>query len=401
MNEQILELVEAYDQKTREFRQYFHENPEVSTQEVETSKYLKEQARALGLEIEEVPKAGTSHGHGFIATLDTGRPGKTIGLRADIDALPMTEHPENLAGSRNHISKVAGVMHACGHDGHMAILLTVMKILLDLKESLSGKVVFIFEEGEEVSSGIHEMVKLLKDKKIDAFYGNHLVSFLNTGEISVDPGPVMTAVSHIDFKVIGQGGHGSRPDLSINPLYTGVDILNSLSVAWNNQLNIEKTVTLGITQFHVGEANNVFADEARIGGTIRYFDIDAGAHAYEVVNKVAQNVALAHNCRIEIMPNAGPTTLPVINNEILALQAQEGVEDLYPGHLVEGKAWYASEPFAFYGKIAPYVFAFIGIKNEKAGSGAEHHNEYFDMDEEALKYGVGMMTKFTVDYLTK
>lgn len=401
MNEQILALVEEYDQETRKWRRHFHENPEVSTQEVETSKFLKEKVRALGLEIEEVPKAGRSHGHGFIATLDTGRPGKTIGLRADIDALPVTEQEKNLAGLRTCISKKDGVMHACGHDGHMAILLTVMNILNDLKESLSGKIIFIFEEGEEVSSGIHEMVKLLKNKNIDAFYGNHLASFLNTGEIAVDPGPVMTAVTTIDFKVIGKGGHGSRPDLSINPLYTGVDILNSLSVAWNNQLNIEKTVTLGITQFHVGEAYNVFADEARIGGTIRYFDVNAGAEAYEVVNKVAQNVAMAHNCRIEVMPNAGPSALPVINNDTLAYQAQEGVEQLYPGHLVEGKSWYASEPFAYYGKVAPYVYGFVGIKNEKFGSGAEHHNEYFDLDEGALQYAVGTMAKFAVDYLTK
>ncbi len=401
MNEEILKLVEAYDLETRKLRRYFHENPEVSTQEVKTSQFLKEKARALGLAIEEVPKAGESNGHGFIATLDTGRPGRTIGLRTDIDALPVTETRENLAGPRNCISKREGLMHACGHDGHMAILLTVMQILNELKDRLAGKIIFIFEEGEEVSAGIHEMVKLLEDKQIDAVYGNHLASFLDTGEISADPGPVMTAVTNIDFKVIGRGGHGARPDLSINPLYAGVDILNSLSVAWNNQLDIEKTVTLGITQFHVGEANNVFADEARIGGSIRYFDEKAGAHAYEVVNKVAQNVASVHNCQIEVMPKAGPRTLPVVNDESLAHQVQEGVEELYPGHLVEGNTWYASEPFAYYGKIAPYVFTFVGIKNEDYGSGAEHHNEYFDLDEDALQYAVGTMTKFAVDYLTK
>lgn len=401
MNQQILELLEKYDEGARNLRQYFHINPEVSTQEIKTSKFLKEKVRSLGLEIEEVPEAGTSHGHGFIATLATGKTGKTIALRTDIDALPIQENTNNLAGPRQYISNTEGVMHACGHDGHMTTLLYTMKILTELKDQLTGQIIFIFEEGEEVTSGIHETIKLLQNKNIDAIYGNHFASFLDTGLIAADAGPVMAAATNIDFKVIGQGGHVSRPDLSINPLYVGVDILNSLSVAWNNQLDIEKTVTLGISQFHVGEANNVFADEARIGGSLRYFDVDAGAHAYDVVQKVAKNVAAAHNSRIEIMPNAGPKTIPVINDEALALQAQASVEEIFPGHLAHDVNWYASEPFASYGKVAPYVFVFVGIRNEKLGSGAEHHNEYFDFDDEALKYAIGTMTKFAVDMLSK
>lgn len=400
MNEEILKFIEQHDNEARKLRQYLHEHPEISAHEKSTSKFLKEIVRELGLEIEEVPKAGTSAGYGFIATLDTGRPGKTLALRTDIDALPIKENPNNLAGPRDVISKNDGVMHACGHDGHMTTLLYTMKLLNELKEQLTGKVIFIFEEGEEIGSGINETIKLLKNKNIDAIYGNHLASFLDTGKISADIGPVMAAITTVDFKVIGRGGHGSRPDLSINPLYVGVDILNSLSIAWNNQLNVEETVTLGLTQFHVGEAHNVFADEARIGGTLRYFDMDAGAHAYEVLQKVANNVAATHNAHIEIMEDAGLLAIPVINDEKLALQAQTSIEDLFPGHLVHNVNWYASELFANYGEVAPYIFTFVGIRNEELGSGAEHHNEYFDMDDNALKYAIGTMTKFAVDYLT-
>lgn len=128
--------------------------------------------------------------------------------------------------------------------------------------------------------------------------------------------------------------------------------------------------------------------------------MDAGAHAYEVLQKVANNVAATHNAHIEIMPDAGLLAIPVINDEKLALQAQASIEDVFPGHLAHNVNWYASELFANYGEIAPYVFTFVGIRNEELGSGAEHHNEYFDMDDDALKYAIGTMTKFAVDYLT-
>ena len=401
MEKKILDLVNVYEADARRVRHYLHENPEVATEEVETSRFLKERVGNLGLTIEEVPKRGRSAGHGFIATLDTGRPGKTIALRTDIDALPVKESLYNLAQPRKVMSQNDGVMHACGHDGHMAILLASMKILSDLRNELSGKIIFVFEEGEEISAGICEMVNLLKSKEIDAFYGNHLASFLNTGQIAIDPGPIMAAISRIDFKVIGRGGHGSRPDLSINPLYAGVDILNSISVAWNNQINVEKTVTLGLTEFHVGEAYNVFADEARIGGSLRYFDVTEGQRATNLFYKIAENVAKAHNCHIKITEDAGELSIPVENDETLAEIARASAQSLFPHALVDDITWFASESFSRYGEIAPYVFSFIGTRNTELGSGAEHHNEFFDMDDESLKYGIGTMVKFTVDFLTQ
>jgi len=400
MNKKILELIDKYDQDARKMRHYLHENPEVSRHEVETSQFLKQEARELGLEIEEVPKRGRSNGHGFIATLDTGKPGETIGLRTDIDALPMTEHPNNLTGPRTVISKNEGAMHACGHDGHMTTLMFTMRILHDLKDELTGKIIFIFEEGEENSGGIGEMVKLLESKEIDAIYGNHLAAFLDVGEVAADAGPIMTGAGFVDFKIIGRGGHGARPDQAINPVYVGVDVLNSISVVWNNQINIEKTVTLGISQFHAGTANNVFADEARIGGSIRYFDNEEGKRAYQLLMDTARKVADVHNAEIEEHPDAGPTTNPVVNDENLALQVQAGVEDLFPGHLTKNVQWYASETFAKYSELAPTIFTLVGVRNEALGSGADHHNQHFDMDDDALRYAIGTMTKFAVDYLS-
>lgn len=401
LNEKILNLVESYKKEAISIRHHLHENPEVSTKEVETSKYLKAYLKNLNFEISEVAADERSNGNGFIAVFDTGKSGKTIGLRTDIDALPVLETKKNLVNDRIVVSKNDGAMHACGHDGHMSTLLITAKILHDLKDELTGKVIFIFEEAEETGDGIAAMVKHLEGRNIDAIYGNHLASFLESGKVSADVGPVMAAAAVIDFEVVGRGGHGSRPDLSINPLFAGVDILSSISVAWNNQINVEQTVTLGLTKFQVGEALNVFADRAKIGGTLRYFSVEDGVKAYETLMKVANNVATAHNCSIVESNYAGPSTIPVINDSELATIVQGGIEELYPERLAQNVNWYASETFSHYSKVAPTVFAFVGTKNEALGSGAEHHNEYFDIDDASLEFGIGTMVKFAVDYLGK
>lgn len=392
-------MIYDYEDSAIKLRRYFHEHPELSSQEIKTGEFIKEQCRQLGLEIEEVPADNRSKGTGFIATMDTGRPGKTIGLRTDIDALPVQENEMNLKNKRTVMSQNEGAMHACGHDGHMAILLTSMKILHDLKDQLSGKIIFIFEEAEETANGIHAMVDFLQDRAIDAIYGNHLAAFLETGKIACDPGQIMTGIDMINFDVVGQGGHGSRPDLARNPLYAGVDILNSVSVVWNNQINIEKTVTLGITQFNAGSQDNVFPDRAHIAGTLRFFDEDEGRKAYDLFMDTARKVAAVHGCEIDEAEISGFDTLPVVNDDQLAVKVQAQIEDLFPGHLAHEIKWFASETFAHYSLVAPSVFTFVGIKNDQLGSGAEHHNERFDLDEEALKYGIGTMVNFAVNEL--
>ena len=173
-NELIINKSDSLGKYLIETRRFLHENPELSGIEYDTSKFLKDEVSNLGLEIKDVG------GTGFYAILDTGKPGKTIGLRTDIDALPIKESESNLANIRKTRSKLEGVFHACGHDGHMAILLTAARILNDIKNHLSGRIIFIFEEGEEIGSGIDKMIEGLKNENIDAIYGNHLASFLES-----------------------------------------------------------------------------------------------------------------------------------------------------------------------------------------------------------------------------
>lgn len=396
MNAFIKKKAKELEQETIRIRSYLHENPELSSKEFKTVAFLKDKIQELDLIIENVP--GST---GFTVLFDTGKPGKTLGIRTDIDALPVEENQDNLAGPRKYISKNPGVMHACGHDGHMAIVLSTMKILKAMQDDLTGKVYFIFEEGEEIGAGIDAMIKHLEDKEMDAIYGNHLVAFMDSGTVSVNAGPKMAGAILVDFTVLGKGGHGSRPDLSINPLFASAHVLTGLTNAWANQIDVTKTVTLGLTQIHGGSANNIIPDKVRIEGSLRFYDVEEAKKALDIVKKVADLTARAHNCTVEFSGDFKISANPVINDEELAEIAVEGNEEIMPGSVAGDVKWFGSEPFNQYAQIAPTLFAFIGIRNEAYGSGAEHHNEKFDVDENALINGVLATTKFAMDFLLK
>lgn len=391
----LLKKVESVDPYIRAARSYLHQHPEVSGKEVETSRYLQAEVTKLGLPITKV------HGTGFYAVLDTHRPGKTIGLRTDIDALPVPESPTNLIQAKKWVSQNPGVSQACGHDGHMAVLLGVVKVLNSLKDQLNGKIVFIFEEGEETGSGINAMIEALKPLHIDAIYGNHLKSNLHTGELFIQEGPIMAGTGTVAFDVIGRGGHASRPDLSINPVFAAANVLTGISIAWNNQRDITKTLTLGITQIHGGEVYNVIPNSVFIGGTIRFFDGKEAEKGFDVLRKVSEDIARAHNCSVQFRDNMGILLYPVVNDPELTQFTRKAVEKIYPDKVLTGQEyiWYAAETFSKYSQLAPTVFVFAGVKNEALGSGAEHHNDQFDLDEDALQYAVGAMAQFAVQYL--
>ncbi|MDR2121438.1 MAG: amidohydrolase [Tannerella sp.] len=393
--ETIAAKVRATESYVKEIRGYLHAHPEVSSGEYETSRFLQNEASKLGLPVTK------AEGTGFYAILDTHRAGKTIGLRTDIDALPVHENPENLKGRKKWVSTVDGVSHACGHDGHMAVLLGAMKILCELKDDLDGRIVFIFEEGEETGTGIDRMIAALEPLHIDAFYGNHLRSSIGTGEFFVREGPIMAGAGTVSFDITGRGGHASRPDLSVNPIFAAADILGAISIAWNNQRDITKTLTLGISQIHGGAANNVIPNSVFIGGTIRFFDKDEADKGFDIMRRVAGRVAEAHNCSVRFRDEMGIMLLPVVNDGRLTALARESIEEIYPGKTLSDDAhiWYAAETFSKYAALAPAVFVFAGIKNDALGSGAEHHNDRFDLDEDALPPAVGAMVQFAVRFL--
>ena len=394
---EVRRQVAQQDAYIRDIRRHLHQHPELSGQEVETVKYLKAELQKLGgFDIHDV-----SGSTGFYAILDTGRKGKTIGLRTDIDGLPIEESPVNGGGKQKKwVSLNKGVIQGCGHDGHMAIILGTARILSNLRSQLKGRFVFIFEEGEESNSGIRPMIAALQHDGVqfDVIYGNHVASNIPSGKVFVKAGPIMAGMATLAYHIVGRGGHVSRPDKSVNPVFAAANVLTSISVAWNNQRDLEKLVTLGVTQLEGGKVYNVIPNEVFIGGSLRFFDDEAGKHALNLVKSVSEHVAAAHGCTVSYTDRMKVDLPPVTNDTTYTTYAQQQIEALYPGRVTDDAqyVWYGSETFALYSQLAPTVFTLVGVNNPEVGSTAQHHNDKFDLDEHALQYGVGAMTQFVV-----
>ncbi|MDY6065452.1 MAG: amidohydrolase [Finegoldia sp.] len=394
INEKIKSLAREFFPDMVDIRSYLHKNPELSDHEYETSEYLKNICKELGLVVEEVKNST-----GFTALLDTKRKGKTIGFRTDIDALPIQENPRNLVKEKEVISQKPHIMHACGHDSHMAILIGTIKILSSLKDKLSGKIYFIFEEGEETGGGYEQMVDHLKDKGLDYIFANHIWPDYPTGKIMMKKGPVLAGCADLNFDILGRGGHGSRPDLCINPLTAACNIVTGLTSAWVNQIDISKTVTLGISAINGGSANNVIPDICNIKGSLRYFDPDTGKKALQVFNKVVETTSLAHLCKVKYYDDHKIAVPPTINDDDLADLYTSSVGEIMDGGVFEDEALYVSESFSHYSQIAKTCLALIGTKNETFGSGASLHNSCFDLDPESLYYGAVASSRFAYELL--
>ena len=390
--EELLKRIYDVEEHVKSMRGWLHQHPELSDKEFETSKYLLAEVERIGLPVTMIDHVS------FYVTLDTGRPGHVVGIRADMDALPMEESENNLIGSKKWVSLNKEASHTCGHDAHMAMLIGTMEVLNSIKDELSGKIYFLFEQGEEIGTGIKAMLDAIKDLGIEAIYATHLKSNIPTGLLCLEEGPKMAGAVVVEFEVKGKGGHGSRPDLSINPLFATAQVLTALGTAWSNRINVEETVTLGLTQIHGGSLNNIIPDSCYVGGSLRYYNRAEADHAVEVLKNTIIHTAKAHYCEADVSKIRIGTT-PVINDAKVSAIVEKTVESLIPGHLVKGVKWYASESFAQYSKIAPICFAFLGIANEALGSGAEHHNVCFDVDEDAFKYGVAGAVSFAVGYL--
>lgn len=362
---------------------YLHQTPEISCQEYETARYIKNYLVPLGFVIEEVV------GTGFTAYLKNGE-GPVLGLRAELDGLPVVEKPSTLSVKRQVISMHQGVMHACGHDAHMTIVLYTLQYLAQHLDQWHGTVIGIFEEGEEVGAGITEMVDHCQKFDFDYIYGNHVFNDLPTGTISVTAGPVMAGCGVFDLTLKGRGGHGSRPDRCINPIGVATEIYTALHQSWPTAFDIEQIVTLAITRLTAGNTMNVIPDLCRMSGTVRFFEADVGGKAMDLIRSTVDSVAKLRHCQVSYDLLVSDQRA-VINDEWLANLLQEAIMYQLPDVTIVDNKWYASETFAQYQLLCPTLFTLIGLKNEKLGTGAEHHNEYFAVDPEAVFIGIEVM----------
>ena len=388
MQEKLLKLGRKYEGAVINWRRELHRFPERGGQEYRTCALVEAHAKTLALEVLHVGATGR------VAVLDTGKPGETIVLRADMDALPVRENPGNLKHKRSVVSENDGFCHACGHDGHTAMLLGAMSILCELREELTGKVLFCFESDEESGSGWPLMIPMLEKIGVDKCFAIHVLSSLEAGVVNIADGPRMSGMVAVDVTFVGRGGHGSRPDLSVNPVFTAAAALNQLAVAAANQVDANETLTLGITTIDGGRAFNVIPDRARVLGSLRYFKPEVGEKALVMLKSVCEHTAAIHGCTVEYGAMTRVYLAPTVNDPVCAELGRRAVPAEWLG---ESDRWYASETFSKYLEKWPGALGFLGIRNEAKGCGAEHHNEYFDLDESALWRGAVCYAGFAVE----
>lgn len=377
-----------------ELRRDFHRYPELSLQEHRTIGVVTSELEKMGIPYEVVPNGGV------IGIIEGADPGKSLILRADLDALPMKEEEVNLKTKKLVVSETDQAAHTCGHDGHTAMLLGAAKIFSENKEKLKGKVILAFEQAEEIGGGIYRLLHRLKEIGADGVWGIHLKSDIPSGKISVDPGPRMASSMYFKVKIIGKSGHGSRPDLSISPLDCFTVFYQKLKDLRVSVLNPFKPVTYSIGTVHAGSAPNIIPESLEFGGSIRFLHYEQALKIEQEFKRILEKTCELYRCTYEFIQEPKSADSVVNNQEDCAAIASESVQKaLGANTLYHYPAWMASETFGFYQKYFPGVFALVGIANAEKGTGAEHHNIYFDIDEDVLTLGVAATIQYTMDFL--
>lgn len=365
-----------------DWRRHFHEHPELSMQETETSNYIGGLLDEMGIRWEKAGK------HSLIGQLgDPRSPG--IVLRADMDALPIQEAGCNLCREKNCISANAGISHACGHDAHMAMLLGALRYFSRHSELLQNRrIVFVFEEAEETGEGIGAVMEALQKYRPSGFFGIHVYNTMPTGTICIDDGARMAGQYCLDIKFIGTEGHGARPDLAKSPIFAAADFLTSLTTAFQNQIPPGEVATLGFGTIHGGTLRNIIPKEVLLTGTTRYFKPEIIEIAARVIERTARSTAEIHGIDVVFGAEHGPKMDPCINEPIFSKNMREALEQAVPGAVVSVDPWYASESMSEYLNAFGGAMAHLGIASDEVGSGSGHHTPEFDVDESALKLGV-------------
>ncbi len=385
MDFSIPELAQGQTAYITRMRREFHKHPELSGRETWTRSVLIREIEDMGLPYELLP------GTGIIAKIEGAKPGKTRVLRADIDGLPVQEESCNLAGEKACLSEVEGACHACGHDAHMAMLLASMRVLCGLKDQLEGNVLCCFEEGEETNCGIYKMLDGLAKYPVDEVFGLHVYAGLEAGKVNIEPGPRMAGAVGIGIIFKGRAGHGSRPDQALNPIIPAAHTVTQLNSAFENRLNVEETVTLGITTFLAGQTdtNNVFPDKAIVAGSCRYFNVEEGLKAFDLLCSTPKATAEVFGCSVEFEERHRVLLPPIINDPLVAQRIAASVAEHCGADLLGSCGrWYASDCYCRYLEKWPGALGLVGIRDEAFGSGAPHHNGRFDLDESRLWPGV-------------
>ena len=383
----VKELAKKYKQYVIDLRREFHMYPEKSMNEVRTQKRIIEELEKAGIEC--TPIAGT----GVIATIKGKKDGKTVALRADIDALDMSENNDIPYKSKNE-----GLMHACGHDGHAASLLGAAMILNELKDEIQGSVKLLFQPGEEVAKGAKKMIEEGALENVDAIFGIHLWNDLECGKVSAEVGPRMASAGIFNIKVKGKGGHGSMPHQTIDPIVTASAIVLDLQSIVSREISPLDSAVITIGKFQSGTRFNVIANDALLVGTTRCFSNEINDTFEERIRRVCESTASAYRATAEL--EYDQLVIPTINDEACSNIAENAIEKLLNKEAIaKFPMTTGGEDFSFYTKDIPGAFAFVGTRNDEKVTYYPHHHPKFNIDEDGLEISSGLYAQFAIDYL--
>ena len=384
----IRDLTKKYKDYIIEKRRYFHMNPEPSFNEYNTSKVIQEELTKIGIPFEIFAKTG------IIATIKGKSPGKIVLLRADMDALEVYEK-----NNVSYKSQKEGLMHACGHDGHIAMLLGAAHVLNEIKNDISGEIKLLFQPAEEIAKGAKAMIEESKIiDSIDAAFAIHLWQGVPVGKISLESGARMAAADLFSIKVKGKSGHGSMPHETIDAVVVASAIVMNLQHLVSRNTNPLDTLVVTVGKLTAGTRHNIIAGEALLEGTIRSFSDEVWKKVPEQIERVVKNTAAAYNAEAEI--DLVRATPPLVNNQDISDILKASAEKLYGEEVVtKYEKTPGGEDFAYFTQAVPGALAFVGIRNDEKGINSPHHNETFDMDEEALEMGANLYAQFAIDFL--
>ncbi|ALC89033.1 peptidase M20 [Bacillus sp. FJAT-18017] len=386
----IKQAIQAYNDELIELRRKFHSEPELSFEEYKTTAFVCEYLENLGISYRKTEPTGV------IANIEGGKPGKTVALRADMDALTVEELNKDLP----YASKEDGKMHACGHDAHTAMLLIAAKALNDIKGELPGNVRLIFQPAEEVAAGAKVMVKQGAMDGVDNVFGIHIWSQLPTGTVSCTPGPSFASADLFTVTFKGRGGHGAMPHACVDAAIVASSFVMNVQSVVSRTIDPLQPAVLTIGKMVVGTRFNVIAENAVIDGTVRCFDPTVRDHIERQLQIYADQVAATYGATANVEYNRG--TQAVINDEYSAKLVQQTASEAFGAEVIyHEKPTMGGEDFSEYMMEAPGSFALVGSGNPEKDTEWAHHHGKFNVDEDALATGAELYAQYAWKYLNE
>lgn len=381
----IREISNKYKQNVIDLRREFHKYPEASLHEYETIKRIGRELDKLGVPYKKV--AGT----GIIAEIKGNKPGKTVALRGDIDALSVKELAECEYKSQNE-----GFMHACGHDCHISMLLGAAMVLNEIKDELNGTVRLIFQPAEEVAAGAKKMIEAGAIDGVDGVFGMHVWSDIEHGCVCIQEGPLMASADMFTINVKGKGGHGSAPHQGVDAVIASSAIVMNIQSIVSRELSPFEPAVVSIGSLQAGSRFNVIASEGTLMGTTRSFNPDIRDKFPEMIERIAQETASSYRAEAEVEYNFA--TPVVINDVNCSKIAEKSLEKIGAKSIVIEKIA-GGEDFAEYMNKVPGVMALVGVKNEAKGACYPQHHPMYTIDEDALEIGTALYAQYAKDFL--